>query len=69
MSKFIAEIDMDELAVRIVGAFIARQAPLELSAKQALDYLEPDDRAAAIRAADAAIKYVRECFDIASLLS
>jgi hypothetical protein len=60
---FIAEIDSAELAARIVEACFDLRRPPGLTAKQALEKLDVNDRQGALRAAKAAAEYLTECIN------
>jgi hypothetical protein len=62
-AKFIAEVSEAELAARILEAIFGVTRPTGFTSEEALDALEADDRAAARRAACAAIEYWQECLE------
>jgi hypothetical protein len=59
----VSEIDADELAVRIIETLGGMKRPPGNSAAQALAGLPAEDRAAAKRAAVAAMTYIRDCIN------
>jgi hypothetical protein len=63
-TKYLAPIDEAELAVRIVEANYQMRRPAGFTARQALDAMDPDARAAIQRAARAAMEYWRECIEL-----
>lgn len=62
-AKYIAAVDPQEMAVRILEGFTGLERPHGSTAQQALDGTEPTTREAAIAAAIAALEYIRESFN------
>lgn len=60
MQKFVAEIDPYELAARFLEAFMAMKRPVGLTAKQAIDGLDPGYRDYIMRGAKACALYLTE---------
>lgn len=65
-AKYVAPIEEAELAVRICEALNGMRRPLGSTAVEALNGMEPEDRAAYRRGAVAAMEYWRECIESAS---
>ena len=64
--KFIAEIQEDELCVRMLEAGCCMKRPPGTAA-QALGALDEEDRASLRRQAIAAINYIRDCINGATM--
>lgn len=60
-ATLVIEMDQNELACRIIEAFMERKRPAGATAAQALVSLRADDRAAAMSAALIAMQYLQEC--------
>lgn len=59
----VAEIDGDELAVRILEAMMGARRPVGTTAAQALSISDPQSVVMARRAAEAAARYITECIN------
>jgi hypothetical protein len=68
-TKFIAEISEAEMAVRIAEAILGLKRPPGKSAAEAMDAMPEGARDDFLRAARAAILYVRESIEQGTLVS
>ncbi len=60
-ATFMAEVDPYELACRIAEGVIGRKRPEGLTAKQALETFDAEDRDGFVRGAKQAFDYMQEC--------
>ncbi len=66
---FVAEIDPYELGARIVEAMQGLKRPTGMTARQAIEALDPQERDMALRGAEAAAIYLRDCIRSGQRLS
>jgi hypothetical protein len=62
-TALVAEIDQEELAVRMIEAMMGIPRPVGLTATQTLGVGDPETAAMALRASETAIRYITECIN------